>query len=426
MGGSNKDEIRLIECLEKFRELSKGEGNFNEQLKVTENVIKYLLKLLTPSQLQFSPIGEKLASYVKKIWGYLKKTQKRALGIAEFRRDNIIHSFRVFLLGCYILYSLYNERGDYITKCFKEDLKLICECLSDDFKRKIFGTFSEDEIIKQYIEKIEFKNILWMWLLSALFHDIGKPIEDAVEEIIRLMNIYNIESIDIDSLVFSIAEDLKVNSNKVKEFMKIYSNGQIRQFLRNRTGSEKKWDHGVLSATMLYSPLTEGISRRDSFSIGDRDSFSIGDWSHYLPLYPPFIAIMLHTEPSKYIFCTSLTQLLIICDELQEWNRITAIGDKEVMIFPCKSLHLELENREMRVLIPYERPIDVISQEIFRRFDPKRRWREIAKGNPICRNNDLLFQKVTVRVLLDQTGKICTIEIHPNGINYSISHPFLY
>ena len=44
--GSNKDEIRLIECLEKFRELSKGEGNFNEQLKITENIIEYLLKLL--------------------------------------------------------------------------------------------------------------------------------------------------------------------------------------------------------------------------------------------------------------------------------------------------------------------------------------------------------------------------------------------
>jgi len=442
--GSNNDEIKLIECLEKFRKLSKSEGNFNEQLKVTKNVFKYLLKLLTPTQLQFSPIGgEKLASYVEKIWGYLKEAQEHALGIAEFRRDNIIHQFRVFLLGCYILYRLKRV----ITKCFRKDLRLICK-FSDDFKRLIFGTLyededeiiritkyikrrgrrrkKEDEILWQYIKRVKFRDILWMWLLSSLFHDIGKPIEDAVKEIKRLMNTYSIERIDIDSLVFSVAENLKVNSNKVEEFTelleKIFNNNsnfyeQIRHFLRNRTSSEKKWDHGILSAMILYSPLTDGLSREDRFSIGN--------WSHYLPLYPPIIAIMLHTEPSKYIFCTSLTQLLIICDELQEWNRITAIGDKEVMIFPCKSLHLELENREMRVLIPYERPIDVISQEIFRRFDPKRRWRKIAKGNPVCRNNDLLFRKITVRILLDQTGKICTIEIHPNGINYSISHPFL-
>ncbi len=443
--GSNKDEIRLIECLEKFRELSKGEGNFNEQLKITENIIEYLLKLLpTPSsQLLLLPV-----LYMKIMWRYLKKTQGHALRTAEFGRDHIIHSFRVFLLGCYILYSLYNERGDYITKCFKEDLRLIYESLSDDFKRKIFRT---DEIIRQYIEEVEFsiKDILLMWLISSLLHDIGRPMEDAVEEIKRLINTYNIEGIDIDSLIFIVAEvlkiNIKINNNKVEEFIKLLEKilrdndnnnsnfcGQIRQFLHNRTRSEKKWDHGILSATIIYSLLTEAevyniflekLSRRERFSILFR--YSSYYLLFYLLLYP-LIAIMLHTEPSKYIFSTSLTQLLIICDELQEWNRITAIGDKEVMIFPCKSLHLELENREMRVLIPYERPIDVISQEIFRRFDPKRRWKEIANGNPVCRNNDLLFQKITVRILLDQTGKICTIEIHPNGINYSISHPFLY
>jgi len=179
---------------------------------------------------------------------------------------------------------------------------------------------------------------------------------------------------------------------------------------------------------MLYSSFIKLPEREISFKVKKEEE--VFHYSNYylllcLLLYL-FVAIMLHTEPSKYIFCTSLTQLLIICDELQEWNRITAIGDKEVMIFPCKSLHLELKNGEMQVFIPYERPIDVISQEIFRRFDPKRRWKEIANGNPVCRNNALLFRKITVRILLDQTGKICTIEIHPNGINYSISHPFLY
>jgi len=447
--GSNNDEIRLIECLEKFRELSKGEGNFNEQLKVTENIIEYLLKLLpTPtSQLLLLPV-----LYMKIMWRYLKKTQGHALRTAEFGRDHIIHSFRVFLLGCYILYSLYNEKGgDYITKCFKEDLRLlrliICECFPDIRNRENIRKFLEEV-------KLGFEDILWMWLLSSLFHDIGRPIEDAVEEIKRLMNTYNIEGIDIDSLIFIVAEvpkvnsnkiEVKVNGNKIEKFTELLEKilrdsdnnnsnfcGQIRQFLRNRTRSEKKWDHGILSATIIYSLLTEAevyniflekLSRRERFSI----LFHYSDYYllFCLLLYP-LIAIMLHTEPSKYIFSTSLTQLLIICDELQEWNRITAIGDKEVMIFPCKSLHLELKDGEMQVFIPYERPIDVISQEIFRRFDPKRRWREIAEGVPVCRNNDLLFQKITVRILLDQTGKICTIEIHPNGINYSISHPFLY
>jgi len=221
--GSNNDEIRFIEYLEKFRKLSKSEGNFNEQLEVTKNIIDYLLKLLpTPSSQLLLLFVLYMRIMWRVMWSYLPKTQEHALRIAEFRRDNIIHSFRVFLLGCYILYSLYDEKGDYITKCFKEDLKLICECLSDDFKRLIFGTLP-DEIIRQHIEEVEFniRDILLMWLLSSLFHDIGKPVEDAVEEIKRLMNTYNIEGIDIDSLVFSVAEVLKVNSNKVEEFTEL-------------------------------------------------------------------------------------------------------------------------------------------------------------------------------------------------------------
>ncbi len=189
--GSNKDEIRLIECLEKFRKLSKSEGNFNEQLKVTENVIEYLLKLLAPT-------FPELLWLIRLVWRYLKKTQGHALKIAEFGRDHIIHSFRVFLLGCYILYSLYDERRDYITKCFKEDLRLICESLSDDFKRKIFRT---DKIIRQYIEEVfSIRDILLMWLISSLFHDIGRPMEDAVEEIKRLINTYNIEAVSYTHL----------------------------------------------------------------------------------------------------------------------------------------------------------------------------------------------------------------------------------
>jgi len=257
------DEIRLIECLEKFRELSKGEGNFNEQLKVTENVIKYLLKLLTPPQL--APTNIRFKPYIEEIWGYLKETQEHALRIAEFRRDNIIHQFRVFLLGCYILYRLYDESREYIMKCFRKDLRLICKCLVD--KELIVGTRPEMRRLQSIIEEVGFREILFMWMFSAIFHDIGKPIDDAEEEIKGLIKTYKIEKgIDIDKLVF-IVDNLKIDRNKVMEFIeqfvgllryndKINFCKQIRKFLYNRTGSGKKWDHGVLSATMLHSPLT--------------------------------------------------------------------------------------------------------------------------------------------------------------------------
>jgi len=231
-GGSNKDEIRLIECLEKFRELSNSEGNFNEQLKVTKNVIEYLLKLFSQKYPKYYLLS--LVRHVRKFWEYLEKSQEHALRTAEFGRDHIIHSFRVFLLGCYILYRLYNEKGgDYITKCFKEDLRLlrliICECLLRLIICEYFPDICDRENIRKLREnirkfpeevKLGFEDILLMWLLSSLFHDIGRPIEDAVEEIKRLKNTYNIEGIDIDRLSFSVA-NLKVNSNEIEKLIKL-------------------------------------------------------------------------------------------------------------------------------------------------------------------------------------------------------------
>ena len=98
--GSNKDEIKFIKYLEKFRELSKSEENFNEQLEVTKNVIEYLLKLFFPQHRRHHLLLL-LTHAWKLLWKYLKKTQEYALKRAEFG-DHII--------GCYILYNYIMRR----------------------------------------------------------------------------------------------------------------------------------------------------------------------------------------------------------------------------------------------------------------------------------------------------------------------------
>ena len=95
------------------------------------------------------------------------------------------------------------------------------------------------------------------------------------------------------------------------------------------------------------------------------------------------VAIALH-DNCKFFFCSALTQLLIFCDELQEWNRVTIIGDREVMIFPCRKIFIKIGEKDdekvIRAVIPYERPKDMTAQEIFRRFEPMKKWEENRKN----------------------------------------------
>ncbi|MCD6083859.1 hypothetical protein J7J59_07110, partial [Candidatus Aerophobetes bacterium] len=140
------------------------------------------------------------------------------------------------------------------------------------------------------------------------------------------------------------------------------------------------------------------------------------------------IAIALH-DNQKYFFCSSLTQLLVICDNIQEWNRITAIGDKEEMIFPCRRIYIKLEGKEdrgmrtkiMQVFIPYERPEDIIAQEIFKRFSPEQIWRDNIKALKAAKDEKAfskLFQsgiELTVHILFDHSGDGCRLKIGYDG-----------
>ena len=153
-------------------------------------------------------------------------------------------------------------------------------------------------------------------------------------------------------------------------------------------------------------------------------------------ILPSCIAIALHNN-QKYFFCSSLTQLLVICDNIQEWNRITAIGDKEEMIFPCRRIYIKLEGKEDRgtrtkiiqVFIPYERPEDIIAQEIFRRFNPEQIWRKNVKALKAAKDEkafNKLFQggiELTVHILFNHSGDGCRLKIKYDGtVEYQLTN----
>ena len=130
-------------------------------------------------------------------------------------------------------------------------------------------------------------------------------------------------------------------------------------------------DHGAVGAILCFNREDPGAFVSSSHRLG---LFSMALES--------LVAIALH-DNCKFFFCSALTQLLIFCDELQEWNRVTMIGDREVMIFPCRKIFIKIGKKDdekvIRAVIPYERPKDMTAQEIFRRFEPIEKWEANGK-----------------------------------------------
>jgi len=163
---------------------------------------------------------------------------------------------------------------------------------------------------------------------------------------------------------------IELNKSVVNQFVKF-----IRQAKDGHTSSsiEKRMgnlDHGSVGAILCFNRYL-GAFMAPSYR---RRMFPVALES--------LVAIALH-DNCKFFFCSALTQLLIFCDGLQEWNRVTMIGDREVLIFPCRKIYIKIgkeeDERVICAVIPYERPKDITAQEIFSRFKPMAIWGQNKK-----------------------------------------------
>lgn len=489
----NNEQIKLLKRLEEFRKISDDKNKFENQLRIVKEIYPLIIKNMKGHDTRFGVVLEPLTD--ERLMEKLEKFQEHALEVMGFRRDNIVHQFRVFILGCYILYNdkdfwVARFRTD-LTKIFSEDIlkkylfswdsvpgddndKLI-RFLMDDFDidwaenaeickshDRMTISISEDEnsaeiimnekkekaILKisdcitfdlkvktendklniylekigKYTKSIDFTYVLVIWMTSSLFHDYGKVIEDAQKEFKRVKDTYN-EVINDLPLPEALSFNIPLSSEKsiklsdaqdlLKKNLKTFVDGNIFQIIEESMGERR---HATVSSELL------------NYHLSSSRQFGRAVFYHLLGL-ASCIAIALHDNP-KYFFCSSLTQLLVICDNIQEWNRITAIGDKEAMIFPCRKIYIKLEEVEkegdgkmkiIQVFLPYERPEDVIAQEIFKRFNPEIIWQDNIKALKAAKGENAfntLFQsgvKLTVHILFNHGGDSCTLKIEDDG-----------
>ena len=258
------------------------------------------------------------------------------------QRDHFIHSVNVFILGL----AIYAQNKNY-RNVFKEYILANKKFYSKYYR--INGKYSHEEF-------------LYRWGLASLFHDIGYPfeiigkqldkiIEDTVSSIsvnydvdahvdYRDFNEFNSivkirpydyadefrESFDeakalnlfkpTDIMVHKMALDFKFDEVMLKRVMK-HLDGFVKYM--NENGFV---DHGYFSAILVLNSYGKLIQK---YKLVDNKFF-------FYPIVDSATAILLHNyyhnslqkifgleklQPSQ----SPISYLLILCDELQEWNR---------------------------------------------------------------------------------------------------------
>jgi len=366
----------------------------------------------------------------------LKKEQDFAFETRSMRRDNIIHQFRVFLLGQYFLSQYKEFMVDWLWEDLWDFLPRNFQCKEHPDKEKI---------------------ILGVWALASLFHDCGRGIESfyknlrglkaCFEEIFRIFEV-DMPAINTDMQLNDLWERKKETFFKLLEYF-MDRGGKSKYYIKIKSLLERAIEnsnHGILSALLITyaeaGPLICGWNEKDMQLSMDISADEGTDTSNLakvttmvkksqkatgeviskvtLPFYSA-LAIAFH-DIKEYWFLTRLTQFLILCDNLQEWNRLTKLGDQSIMIFPCEKIQLDVKRKDnfcIKVQIFYrerEGEKSELEREIFKRWNPKEIWSDFKEKVKAKQTADLfkLYKNqvcAKITIIYSKNGEEKTINI---------------
>lgn len=302
-------------------------------------------------------------SFLDKMRGY----EEKAATLTRKQRDHFIHSVNVFLLGL----SIYESNAAYRSA----------------FTSTLFE--SEPYSARRGNPREEF---LFRWGLAALCHDIGYPIEiitNQVNDFINFTSCINCDTRRINARVeydrFDLVNAIPETVPK-RTFIQEYYNAHdtcvyidlLRpvDLLAHRlhrvlgikladvkerldgyladSGRSGRVDHGFFSAIILLKWFGFLIQRDG----GKPDEF-------FVPILDVAAAVLLHNfysialvkntaRPNPFslgplsVYSSPLSWLLILCDELQEWNR-EFYGDTDKAPVGIQSAQVMLSERKLEV-----------------------------------------------------------------------------
>ncbi len=247
---------------------------------------------------------DKLADYFQKYSDF----EGLLYGADKYYRDHVFHVFRTWATGVYILLS--------------DDMAILNAAKADSTALTKLG--------------ISPREIFSMWTIAALCHDLGYPLEKARNVIAKTKDMTQSfigESEIWADLSFSgIQEEinllvLKFISSKMIVNLQDEIGGDKYCIMRVQPKyyiklckSLEKYDHGVLSAIVLTKSLVYFME--SEFGVNENYFFKQVDYKQFYIKREILRAIAFHTCPEIYhMSASSLPFLLILSDEVQNWDR---------------------------------------------------------------------------------------------------------
>ena len=294
----------------------------------------------------------------------MKKYEESTGDLIEKQRDHFIHSVNVFLLGL----AIYAQNKEY-RKFFKQ---YIFKSPYEKFY-KIDNDFSHEEF-------------LYRWGVAALFHDIGYPVEIIGKQLNKFINdgvksissnyaadtaidfkdfnefntIVKLETDFADkytsvypkSKFLNLFKPTDIMAHKIATDFKTVDVNAVAKHLDSFVdimGENGFIDHGFFSSILVlnsYGYLIQKYAKNHDFFfypiVDSASAILLHNYYRNVLQKKPFNLKELHPSDSP------LAYLLILCDELQEWNR-QPFGIKDKKRSHVNELLLNIDDRGIDV-----------------------------------------------------------------------------
>lgn len=329
-----------LECLRLYKD--------SEDLRVAQDLWKNLL-IDSICILKINDSREKIYADCKKL-GFTSANFKNIRKTSSYGIDEIEQYFNDFVEFEGALYGTnkhYRDHVDHVLQVWLMGWSLIQHnefVLSDGYilnKEEIFhfnineydSNISGKQILNKQKLKIKNRTItvseFWaMWTMAALCHDLGYPIEKTsninrqAKKIIKHFGNMNFSELNYNFDIFNtflVDKFLNVISSRAD-----FSNNDNYTILQTKFRDKfsktlEDCKHGIFSSLLIYKNLTYFLETDYFVSKSNLDS---EDLRQFYIRKEILRSIASHTCPKIYhINLNTLSFLLILCDELQEWNR---------------------------------------------------------------------------------------------------------